>query len=229
MSEETRLIIALKKITYPNGQKLTRSLVRFDVESRTYNPNSESINRTLPIVDREYGLLIQRSKEKGLTNALDQFFQNVSDLAIVGSGLIEALASDLNQDPKTIVNALLETTWLKSNIEYIKSEFRRMKKKNSIKYVEAVRQIVDTFSSDYAMQLLKQEGISIKRSTLAALCRVANETPRIKALIKEGKLKLTIAFELPNVAEKDRERITEEISMMSYEAQKRYLRKVKGN
>lgn len=229
MSEETRLIIALKKITYPNGQKLTRSLVRFDVESRTYNPNSESINRTLPIVDREYGLLIQRSKEKGLTNALDQFFQNVSDLAIVGSGLIEALASDLNQDPKTIVNALLETTWLKSNIEYIKSEFRRMKKKDSIKYVEAVRQIVDTFSSDYAMQLLKQEGISIKRSTLAALCRVANETPRIKALIKEGKLKLTIAFELPNVAEKDRERITEEISMMSYEAQKRYLRKVKGN
>lgn len=229
MSEKNRLIVTLRKITYPNGQKLTRALVPFDVESRTYNPDSETINRTLPIIDNEYGLLIERSREKGLTNALDQFLQNVSDVAMVGNGLMEALVSDLNQDTKTVANALLETTWLKSNVEYIRSEFKRMKKEDPIRYAEAVRQIVDTFGWDYTMQLFKQEGAPIKKSTLAALCRVANETPRIKALIREGKLKLTIAFELPHIAEKDREKIAQKISTMSYKGQKSYLRTIKEN
>ncbi|MEM2129284.1 MAG: hypothetical protein QXZ70_01665 [Candidatus Bathyarchaeia archaeon] len=229
MSEETRLIIALKKITYPNGQKLTRALVPFDVESRKYNPNSETINKILPIIDKEYSLLIEGSREKGLTSALDQFLQDVSSIAIVGHGLISALTSDLNEDSKSIVSALLETTWFKSSIEYVRSEFKRMKKRDSIRYAETIRQIADIFGSDYAMRIFKQKGVSIKRSTLAALCRVAGETPRIKTLIREGKLKLTIAFELPNIAEKDRERIAEQISMMNYEKQKRYLNKIKEN
>lgn len=227
MSEETRLIIALKKITYPNGQKLTRALVPFDVESRKYNPNSETINKILPIIDREYSLMIEESKEKRLTSALDQFLQNVSNIAIVGHGLVSALTSDLNEDSKTIVNALLETAWFRSSIEYVRSEFKRMKKRNPIRYAETVRQIADILGLDYAMHTFKQKGISIKRSTLAALCRVAGETPRIKTLIREGKLKLTIAFELPNIAEKDRERIAEQISMMSYEKQKKHLNKIK--
>jgi hypothetical protein len=74
---------------------------------------------------------------------------------------------------------------------------------------------------------MNKEGIKIKRSTITALCKIASETPKIKALIREGKLKLTLAFELPNIKEKDREEIAEQISGVTYEEAKNVLKKMK--
>jgi hypothetical protein len=226
--EEYRFIVTLKKITYPGGERLTRSLTPYDIEGRTYSPNSEIINKTLPFIDKRYGLLVEECNKRSISEALNQFLEEVSQYAIVGSGLIGVLSTDLNQNIDTILNALLKTKWFKSILNYIKSEFRKANKKDPIKYAESVRQFVDIFGPKYAMYLMNNEGIKIKRSTITALCRIASETPKIKALIREGKLKLTLAFELPNIKEKDREEIAEQISGVTYEEAKNILKKMKG-
>ena len=158
----------------------------------------------------------------------DHFFVATSEIAVVGDGLRESLASDLAKDMKDIERALMETKWFKSTLLYIKSEFRKARKSDPIKYAESVRQIVDVFGFHKSIYLLNTNGIGLRRSALAALCRIANETPKIKALIRDEKLKLTIAFELPNVGEQERERIAEQIaSFKNYDEQKDFLRKVK--
>lgn len=225
--EEPRLIIALKKITYPNGEKLTRSLIPYDIEGRMYSPNSEVINKILPFIDERYRLLVEECNKKGMSEALDQFLEEISGHAIVGSGLIEVLSTDLNQNVNDILDALLKTKWLKFTLNYVKSEFRKVNKTDPIKYAESVRQLVDAFGPKYAMYLMNKEGIKIKRSTVTALCKIAGETPRIKALIRNGILKLTLAFELPNIGEKDREKIAEQISAKGYEEAKDILKRMK--
>jgi hypothetical protein len=164
---------------------------------------------------------------KALPKALDRFFENVSELVIVG-GLIEVLLGDLNIDVKIIEKALIDTNWLRQTIDNIRSEFRKSKKANPVKYAESVRQLVEVFGLNYTVALLQSEGIGMKRSTIKALCRVGGETPKIKELLRKG-LKLTIAFELPSIDEEDREKIAEELVSKNYAEAKRYLKKVKAS
>jgi hypothetical protein len=223
-----RPIVALKKITYPDGKRLTRSLVRFDIESHSYNPDSDVINQLLPTIDHEYEKLIEECRNTDIVDALDHFFEATSSIAVVGDGLKEALALDIEKDVQEIENALIETKWFKSTLEYVKHQFRKARKKDPIKYAESVRQIVDVFGPHRSIYLLNMNRIRLKRSALTALCRIANETPKIKALIRDERLKLTIAFELPNVEEQERERIAEQVSIFkNYDEQKDFLRKVK--
>lgn len=223
-----RIVVALRKITYPSGERLTRSFVKFDIEERSYNPKSDTINRLLPIIDHEYEVLLESSRGGNVTSSVDQFFRATSELAIVGEGLKEALAQDLEKDPKEIEKAIMETDWLKSMLNYIRGENRAVNKADPIKYAESVRQIVDNLGLHKAMNFFKINKIDLKRSALAALCRIANETPKIKKMILERKLKLTIAFELPNVEEDVRERLAEQIaSFDSYHEQKDFLKKTR--
>ncbi len=223
-----RPIVTLKKITYPDGKRFTRALIRFDTEEHSYNPDSDVINRLLPIIDHDYEKLIEECKRTNIVDALDRFFDATSNIAIVGDSLKAALAADLEKDIREIENALIETNWFKSTLENIKHQFRKSRKRDSIKYAESVRQIADVFGLRKSIYLLNKNSINLKRSALAALCRIANETPKIKTLIRNEELKLTIAFELPNVEEQERERIAEQVaSFKTYDEQKNFLRKVK--
>jgi hypothetical protein len=226
--EDYRPIVALKKITYPDGKRLTRSLIRFDTEEHFYNPESDVINRLLPVIDRDYEKLIEECKRTNIVDALDRFFDATSSIAIVGDSLKAALAIDLEMGIREIEDALLKTNWFKSTLENIRRQFRKSRKRDPIKYAESVRQMVDVFGLQKSIYLLNTNSISLKRSAVTALCRIANETPKIKALIRNEELKLTVAFELPNVEEQEKEKIAERIaSFTTYDEQKDFLRKVK--
>ena len=166
LTEEERPhpIVALKKITYPNGEQLTRSLVRFDIESHSYNPESDVINQLLPTIDHEYEMLVEKCQGMNIADALDHFFEETSEIAVVGDGLRESLASDLAKDMKDIERALMETKWFKSTLLYIKSEFRKARKSDPIKYAESVRQIVDVFGFHKSIYLLNTNGIGQRNS-----------------------------------------------------------------
>ena len=129
-NDKTRPIVALKKITYPDGERLTRSLVRFDIESHSYNPDSDVINQLLPRIDREYEALVEKGRRGDVNEAIDRFFAVTSEIAVVGEGLREALASDyLRWRTKISKELCWETKWFKSTLEYVKSEFRKANKK----------------------------------------------------------------------------------------------------
>ncbi len=227
--EKIRYVVQIKQITYPNGEKHTRSFIPFDIEGRGHTPNSDIINALLPRIDDEYRLLVERCRNKGITESLDEFFDNVSDFAVVGEGLKEMLAIDLNTAVPAIENALIDTHWFKSVIEYIRKESRKAKKIDPVKYAESVRQMTDILGHKKAIHIFDKNGVALKKSAIVALRRIANETPRIKTLIKEGKLKLTIAFELPNLEESERERIAQKIaSLGSYDRQREMLRKMRA-
>lgn len=223
-----RFIVKMKKITYPNSEKLTRSVVPFDADDVTYFPKGNTINEVLPKIDGGYHELIETFQRKGLETlpeALDRFFEKVSKFAIVG-GLMDVLPGDLNLDIKVVADAFINTNWFHRVMDYVRTDFRKGKKVDAVRYAESVRELVEIFGTNYALALLWREDIKIKRSTIMALCRVGGETPRIKEVIRKG-LKLTIAFELPSIDEEEREKIAEELVSKNYAEAKRYLKNVK--
>jgi len=231
VSERARFIVKMKKITYPNGEKRTRSVILFDVNDiRAHFPEDDAINETLPKIDEEYDKLIKAFKKEGpeiLPLALDIFLKNISKFAIVG-GLMDVLPVDLDVSIDVVEKALINTSWFRQLIDRIGNEFRKGKKGNSIKYAESVRQLVDVFGLNYTLALLNRKDIKMKKSTARALCKVAGETPKIKELIRKGLLPLTIAFELPSIEEEQREKIAEElVSKKGYAEQRKYLKEVK--
>ena len=227
-AEDTRFIVQMKKITYPNGKKLTRSVVPFNVNDVTYFPKDNKINEVLPKIDERYQKLIEICQNQGLkvlSEALDRFLENVSKFAIVG-GLMDVLPKDLNLDVEVVQKALINTNWFQQTIECIRSEFRKGKKGDAVRYAESVRQLVEVFGLNYTLALLRKKDIGMKSSTIRALCRVGGETPKIKEFIRKG-LKLTIAFELPSIDEENREKIAEKLVSKSYSEAKRYLKTIK--
>jgi len=227
-SGSPRFIVKLNKITYPNGEKLTRSTVPFNAEDVTYFPKDNAINEVLPIIDESYHELVKMLQDKGfeaLPEALDRFFEKISKLVILG-GLVEVLPGDVSLDINVVADALISSNWFHGIVDYVRSEFRKGKKVDAVRYAESVRELVEIFGVNYALALLWKEDIGMKRSTLMALCRVGGETPKIKELIRRG-LKLTIAFELPSVDEEHREKIAEELVSKSYAEAKRYLKRTK--
>lgn len=231
MSEQTCFIVKMTKITYPDGKKLTRSVVPFDVNDVTYFPRDDAINKSLPKIDVAYDSLVDFVKREGLgslSDALDRFFGSVSKSAIVG-GLLDVLPEDLDADDRVVEKALTETCWFQQHLDFIRSEFKKRSKSNPIRYAESVRQLVDIFGLNYTLELLENEEIEMKRSTAVGLCRVAGESPNIKKLIREG-LPITIVFELPRVDENQREKIAKGLaSKKGYAEQKKYLKRVKMN
>jgi hypothetical protein len=223
-----RLIIELKKITYPDGRRMTRSLVPLDIEGMSYNPDTATINEVIPKVDEYYHLLVDRFKQEGTPDALDDFLKKVSDIAVISGGLQRNLADDTGESLEAVDKALLDTEWLRSALEYIRSEYRKLQKSDPIKYAETIRTITDMFGIRRATYLLRKKGIQMKKSTITALRRIAGDTPTIKALINQGRLKLTVAFELPNTGEERREEIARQLSSAdTYDEQMKLLRSLK--
>ncbi len=219
----------MRKITYPNGEKLTRSVVPFDVDDVLYFPEDDTINEVLPRIDKEYYELVRSFENEGsktFSSALDKFFTNVSGFAIVG-GLMVGLLDDLDVQESAIERAFRSTNWYRQTIVSIKSEFRK-RKADPINYAESVRQFIEVFGLPYALASLAKEGVAMKKSTALALCRVGGETPKIKNAVRRG-LKLTIAFELPNINQEARESLAWELVSKSYAEAKKYLEEWKAS
>ena len=81
MGKGSRFIVKLKKITYPNGERLTRAVVSFDITGITYFPKDDTINEVLPLIDEEYNKLVETFQSKGtesLSEALDVFLEKIA-------------------------------------------------------------------------------------------------------------------------------------------------------
>jgi hypothetical protein len=219
------------KVTTPSGEKATRTVMDYKKYFQIYSVTSSAINDVLPRVDSEYLKLFEKIKSNGtgsLKDNLEEFLQTTSKYVIIG-GLIKVLSSDLSISPIFLKDRLISTQWFNDLLSLIKSEYKRVNKKDFVNYAESVRQIVELLGFKETLRIFRQYGIQIKESTIHSLCRVASETPKIKSLIREKKIPPTIIFELPIVDELKREQIAEEIanSCRSYSEAKNYLKKIK--
>lgn len=226
-----RFIVKISKITYPNGERRTGFVAIFDPKDQVYLPCSETLNKVLPELNREYYKLLDKyklrcsiSNQKSLTTLLNDFLVKISNHVIIKGELLKYLAEDLELKISKVREALMKTSWFKELIWCIKRDYRRIVKSNPLRYAECVCQLVYILGRDEALKVLKREGIRLGKSTINSLCRVAGETPKIKRLVEERKLKLTLAFELPRVNSKEREMIAEELSLLNYREGKEYLR-----
>lgn len=226
-----RIVVKLMKVTTSSGEKITRTVMDYKEDFQTYFPTSGVINEILPRVDSEYLKLLEKTKKDGIESLkknLDEFLQITSNYVIIG-GLMQVLSIDLNLSPVFIRDVLISTHWFNNLLSLIKNEYKRVNKQDFVNYAEAVCQIVELIGFRETLRMFRQHGIQMKESTIRSLCRVANETPKIKLLIREKKIPPTIIFELPTVNELKREQIAEEIANLckSYSEAKNYLKKIK--
>jgi len=221
-------LVRMMRVTDPKGERFTCPVVPIDYKSGQVSfPSNMSIDQLISEIEEKYETLVRTVQVDGvriLPEAVNTFLEHVSQDAIVG-GLLEVLMEDLQLDSKIIWKSLTKVSWTQQLMKYMKEEFRKAKKDDPIKYAEAACQLVELFGSGMARALLRAHGASMGESTLSALCRVAVETPKIKDLIRQGKLKLTVAFELKGASE-ERERLAEEIASKSFKDATKYLRKL---
>ncbi len=221
-------LVRMMRVTDPKGEKLTCPVVPIGYDSGEVSlPSNMSIDQLVSEIDGKYETLVRRVQAEGirtLPEAVNTFLEHISQDAIVG-GLLEVLTEDLRSDSKTIWKSLTKAPRVQQLIEYVKKEFRKVKKDDPIKYAEGACQLVELFGSNTAHALLRTRGVKIGHSTLSCLCRVAVESPRTKELIRQGKLKLTVAFELKGAGE-ERERIAEKIASKSFTDARKCLRKL---
>jgi hypothetical protein len=229
--EESRFIVKMTSVTDPNGNKLTRSVVSYDMTAESYFPASSIINELLPKVDKAYLRLLKRFKEEGnagLGRGLDDFLFTVSEFAMIGGGLIDVLCEDLEADRTMIETIILNTKWLSQVLGNIQKDFRKMKKNDPIKYVEAVSQLIELFGLEKSIEILDRHGITMKKSTASELWKVARYPPEIKKMISEEKLKLTLAFELPKLDESRLEEFAKRLAGKKYKEARKLLKKLKA-
>jgi len=221
-------LVRMMRVTDPKGERFTCAVVPIDYRSGQVSfPSNISIDQLVSEIEGKYETLVQRVQADGvrtLPEAVNTFLEHVSQDAIIG-GLLEVLTEDLRLDSKMIWKSLIKVSWIQQLLKYVKKEFRKVKKDDPIKYAEGACQLVELLSPGTARALLRVHGVSIGESTLSGLCRVALETPKIKGLIRQGKLKLTVAFELKGASE-ERERFAEEIASKSFKDATKYLRKL---
>jgi len=222
------ILVRMMRVTDPKGERVTSPVVPVDYESGQVSfPSNMSIDQLVSEIEGEYETLVRSVQADGartLPEAVNTFLEHVSQDAIIG-GLLEVLTEDLRLDSKMIWKGLSKVSWIQQLMKYVKKEFRKVKKDDPIKYAEAACQLVELFGPGTARALLGAHGLSIGESTLSGLCRVALETPKIKGLIRQGKLKLTVAFELKGASE-ERERFAEKIASKSFKDATKYLRKL---
>jgi len=226
-----RIIVKLMKVTTPSGEKTTRTVLDYKEDFQIYSVSSNIINDILPRVDSEYLKLLEKTKRNGtesLKENIEEFLQITSKYVVIG-GLIQVLSSDLDLSPVFLKDLLVSTQWFNDLLYLVKNEYKRVNKEDFVNYAESVCQIVELVGFKETLRIFRQHGIQMKESTIRSLCRVANETPKIKSLIREKRIPPTIIFELPTVNELKREQIAEEIANLckSYSEAKNYLKRIK--
>jgi len=192
-----------------------------------YLPSADMLSTVLQKIELRYNKLL-KEVERGcdLIDAIDAFLRDVSGLAIIGSGFIECLASDLRLSRSQIRKAVLSTNYAKNLLSIIKKNQYARKKQDPITYAEACRQLVDLFGLKSTRKILKRTNISLKEDTLRKLCKVAVMPCNVKNAVREGKIPLTLAFQLPFLNEEDFEEVLKRISGLSRAEAIKQLRKM---
>ncbi len=224
-----RFIVEIIKVTFPDGKRRTVPTVFYDEEGLTFFPNQELIKEVLSVIDFEYSNLLSKYKSgnNSLNELLNDFFEKISKHAIIKGETVRTLSEDLKLRPNKIKREIFETKWFNSLIENIVRDFRKGNKKDPILYAESIRQLVELVGKTETSKLLENKGIKIGKSALDGLCRVGGEVPRIKELIRNGELKLTLAWELPRVREDLRVKIAESLTGLRYNEAREKLKQTK--
>ena len=192
-----------------------------------YSPSAEELNSALRAVDERYRKLVAEVREgRNLVEALDEFLSKVSDYVLVGRGFIECLAKDVRLSRASIAKSLLSTEYMSRLFTSIKENQYKRKKSDPVAYAEACTQLVDLFGFERASRLLERAGIRLKPDTLKRLHKVGLMPLEVKQAIREGKIPLTLAFQLPLLNEEDLKSILEKISGLSRAEAKKKLKEM---
>ncbi|RLI81070.1 hypothetical protein DRP04_06940 [Archaeoglobales archaeon] len=225
-----RFIVELVKLTFPEGRR-TVPVAYYDDKGLTYLPMSDTLNRVLREIEAKYSDFLELYEDNGynVRDSLDWFFHEIWNYSIIrGENLPDILSEDLKVRKSKIKREILNTLWFKDLVDYTKKNCRKLKKSDPVTYAECIRQLVELLGKNEVLNLLKKQGVKIGKTALEGLARVGGETPKIKQLIREGKLPLTLAWELPRVDGEEREKIAEElVQLKNYRKQKERLKEIK--
>ncbi len=188
---------------------------------REFASNTE-YKKVLDKVKKEYDSLINRARREDLKSALEIFLERVSEYAIVDSSFIECVARDLGVEKNDIFKLIISSDFIRNRVETVKKSFRKLRKDDPIEYAESVGLLVSLLGLKVTHQLMKINKIKIGKSTLESLYKISIMRPEVKKLIKDGRLLLTIAFEIP--LEYDIEFANELVDLSYSEARKKIKR-----
>jgi DNA-directed RNA polymerase subunit H (RpoH/RPB5) len=189
--------------------------------------SDQEYDEILPYVKEAYLKFIKSAKVDGLKKTLDKFLRQISTIAIPDSAFIECASIDLNFNISQIRKAILSTDYIIERLNIIKNNLRKLKKNDPVEYAESLGELVSLLGFEETIKILGRNNIKIGKSTLRSLHKVSMLPIDIKRLIKEGKIPLTIAFELPTD-----ERIwefAERISNLKYHEARKILKQLKQN
>lgn len=235
MEKYNRFVIELLKIPSDIDKRVKKTIpvAYYDTKGMTHLPSSNVLNTVLKEIETNYNKFLKLYKEDGsnIRESLDWFFQEVWKRSIVkGDGLIEILSRDLRVKKSDIEKELIGTQWYRNLLSCIQENSRKQKNKRPVKYAECIRQLVELAGKDNALKILSKNEVSLGKTAIDNLSRFGGELPEIKQLVRDGKLKLTIAWELPRVGEEERLKIAEELaSLGTYREQKERLKEIRRN
>jgi hypothetical protein len=209
---------------YSFREKETKIGYVFHIDREQF-ANDQEYDKILPDVREAYLRFIKSAKNEGLEKALDNFLRQISNVAIPDSTFVECASIDLNISAAQIRKAILSTNYIAERLNIIKRNFRKLKKDDPVEYAESIGELVSLLGSEEAMKILNQNNIKIAQTTLNCLYKVSMLPIDVKKMIKEGKIPLTIAFELPT---DDRIKdIAQRISNLRYEEARKLLKQLK--
>jgi hypothetical protein len=185
---------------------------------------SEEYEQIIPKVMEEYRKLLEESRKTTLRRALDNFLKNISTYAILRYDFVSVLCKDLDLTETEILKHLVSTEYVSSTIADIKKNFRRKAKENPLEYAEEIGEIVALLGVENAYLLLIKKGVRVGKTTLNCFYKVSMLPSKIKKLIKEKKLPLTVAFELP---EEQLEEVVERVAGLSFAEARKIIKEIK--
>lgn len=234
MEKYNRFVIEFLKIPSDKDKRTKKTIpvAYYDTKGLTYLPSSNVLNTVLKEVGTKYNKFLELyNKDCDIRESLDWFFQEVWKRSIIrGDGLIDILSKDLKVKKSDIEKEIVNTHWYRSLLSCIRENSRIQKNKRPIKYAECIRQLVELVGKKNALKILNKNEVNLGKTAIENLSRFGGELPEIKQLVREDKLKLTIAWELPRVGEEERLKIAEELACLgTYQEQKERLKEIRKN
>jgi hypothetical protein len=211
---------------YSSREKETKIGYIFHIDREQFASDQE-YDKILPNVKEAYLKFIKSVKDDGLKNALDNFLRQISNIAIPDSTFIECASIDLNIGTTQIRKAILSTNYIAERLNIIKRNFRKFKKDDPVEYAESIGELISLLGFKETIEILKHNNIKIAPRTLYEHYKVSMLPIDIKRMIREGKISLSIAFDLPT---DDRIRdIAERVSNLKRNEARKILKQLKYN
>jgi hypothetical protein len=174
-------------------------------------------------VKQYYNVLVKKVIEEGLVEGLDWFLRQISPFAIPDASFKKCLATELGISINEVDRALLTTSYIVERFDTLKSNYRKVRR-NSLEYAESVGELVSLFGIQKVKDMMRRYNLELSDSLLNYLYKVSMMPVSVKRLIKEGKINLTNAFELPI---ERAEEIAEKIAGLKFNEARKILKRLK--